>query len=321
MLKQSCLFRILSLILILFLLILPVFATTTESTAATTATTAPAPDNVCGDGITWIYNNGILTITGAGKMYDFTDGAPWDAYRDSITDVVFIGGVTYVGAYAFKNYDTLTTISFGTAMYEIGTEAFASCDGLTEVSLPYAFKVFGPSCFQNCKNLKAFHCAGRFPSFRQNCLWDTYATLYYPADNPWSLEYIDQLEAAFRGRIQFLASDGTDPHGPQETTAATTEAPTEPSTEVTTEATTEATTAPTTAPSTQPTTPATTQPEQTLLDPTPVQDPDAGSARQILLIVSLLVAIVFTLLALAILIAQYCRQRKIRRRRQRRNAE
>lgn len=233
----------------------------------------------CGEGMKWSYEESVLTITGSGKMDDFEEGGePWRAHKDEIEEVIMEGGVTYVGAYAFKDYDNLLAVEFGDAMYEIGPEAFRSCDGLTSVWLPASFKIFGESSFMSCKNLEEFHCAGRFPSFRQNSMWDTYATIFYPAANPWGEEYIDQLEEAFHGRIKFLASDGTDPYAPTEevtepeqtvpeTTepaptetepAEPTEAETEPVTEPVTEpAPTEA--APTEAPATEP---APTEPVQ-----------------------------------------------------------
>ena len=88
----------------------------------------------CGEGITWEYSEGVLIISGSGKMSDFTD-APWSAYKENITTVKITGGVTYIGARSFKNYDNLTSVSFGSALYEIGEEAFYDCDGLSSRSL------------------------------------------------------------------------------------------------------------------------------------------------------------------------------------------
>ncbi|MDD7260375.1 MAG: hypothetical protein PUH34_09270, partial [Eubacteriales bacterium] len=61
--------------------------------------------NACGDALTWAYADGTLTISGNGPMYDYEEGAaPWAAYKDQITKVVFSGNVTTVGSYAFKDY-------------------------------------------------------------------------------------------------------------------------------------------------------------------------------------------------------------------------
>lgn len=206
-------------VLIALCLSVTAMGTAVFATEPTTVTRAP---NECGEGITWEFDNGVLTITGDGEMDDFEEGAaPWESHKEDITEVVIEGKLTYIGAFAFKNYDALETVDFGTDLYEIGTEAFRGCDSLTVLQMPKSFKIFGEASFLSCENLKEFHCLGRFPSFRQNCLWDTWVTIYYPAEKPWDVELIAQLEEAFKGRVEFLASDGTDPYEP-------TEAPTEP---------------------------------------------------------------------------------------------
>lgn len=236
-------------------------------TAAATEVTEPVrAANECGAGITWEYADGVLTISGDGEMDDFGSGAPWAAHRADITEVVVAGDVTYIGAYAFKNYDALKTVDFGDALYEIGREAFASCDGLTSIDLPSTFKIFGEGSFQSCENLEQIHCSGVFPSFRQNCLWSTYVTIYYPAERPWGVEYIQQLEEAFHGRVEFLAEDGTDHYEPTEAPAEPEETvpeTAEPETVPPTEAAVPVTEPPATAAPTEPpvTTPAPTETE------------------------------------------------------------
>lgn len=183
----------------------------------------------CGEDLYWSFAGDTLTITGSGAMDDFAEEAPWAAHKNEIKTVV-LKGVTYIGANAFRNYDALTSVDFGSKLYEIGPNAFRSCDGLTSISLPASFKVFGESSFMSCANLKQIHCAGRFPSFRQNSMWDTYATIYYPAEKPWSASTIEELETAFKGRIEFVASDGKDPipDEPEETEPEETEPVTQP---------------------------------------------------------------------------------------------
>lgn len=255
--NKRFLLKILALCLAVFTLTGLVFAEETEP--AETETEVTRLPNECGEGITWEFSEGKLTVTGDGAMDDFAEkGAPWQEYQDEIREVNIQGKLTYIGAYAFKDCDSLLKVNFGSAVYEIGTEAFASCDGLETIRLPAGFKVFGEGSFMSCKGLKEIHCEGRFPSFRQNCLWDTYTKIYYPADNPWSTEYIQQLEEAFKGRVEFLASDGTDHYEPTEaatepeetvpeTTVPETTAPAEtepPVTEEPTEAPTQAPTEP-----------------------------------------------------------------------------
>lgn len=229
----------------------PVLATEVEDTT----------ENFCGEDMTWEYLDGTLTITGSGQMDDFEAEAPWAAYKKEIKRVVFSGDITYIGARAFSDYDMLETVNFGNALYEIGEAAFKSCDGLTVIYLPASFKIFREESFMSCSSLMAIHCSGKPLTFKLNSMWDTYGTIYYPADKPWSVEYIADMETAFKGRIEFLASDGTDHYIPEEETEPVTEAPTEELTQPHTEAPTEE---PTEAPTEMPTA-APTEPETTLV--------------------------------------------------------
>ena len=250
---------------------------------------------------TWTLTGNTLTISGSGAMEDFTEDAPWLPYASQIQKVIFTGGVTYVASGAFADYDTITEVDFGDAMYELGKRSFYSCDGLTALYMPASFKVFGEDSLRACSKLTEIHCEGRFPSFRLNSLWDTYAKIYFPADRPWSVELIQQLEEAFHGRIEFLASDGTDPYTPtaptQETVEETTEPPTE-ETEATTEETTEETTQVTTEETLPPTTvpPETSTPETTMPETTvPTENPPAEAPSRYSPATLILAAVVMVL--------------------------
>lgn len=241
------------------------FATeTAEETTSPTETTAPVrePDQ-CGEDLRWKYENGTLTISGSGTMDDYTGStAPWAEHKDAIEKLV-LSGVTYIGAEAFRDFDKLKEIEFGFHIREFGYRAFYGCDGLETLMLPMSFKIFGEESLRGCKNLKSIHCDGGFPSFRLNCLWESYVTIYFPADRPWPVSLIQELEEAFHGRIEFMASDGTDPYTPEEATEPTEEATVPPTTQAPTEA---PTTAPTQAPTeavTEATEPETQAPAQT----------------------------------------------------------
>lgn len=181
----------------------------------------------CGSSLTWALDGSTLYITGSGEMYDFSAGAPWMAYRYTISRVVLSDGITYVGAYAFQDYDSLQSVEFGNSLVSVGKDAFSGCDGLTSVTLPATFKKFGENSFRSCTNLKEIHCGGNFPRFDLNCLWDTSATIYYPASNPWPVSLIEELENAFHNRIEFRSSDGTDPYVPTQPTVPETTVPQE----------------------------------------------------------------------------------------------
>lgn len=308
--------RILS-VLLAFLLVfsmIPAVVATEVTEETTEATTPVRGEFECGDDLEWHYEDGVLTIKGSGPMDDYEKDAPWGAYRDKIEKVV-LEGVTYIGARAFYDFDSLAIVEFGSKLKEIGPEAFRSCEDLKTITLPSSFKIFGESSFLGCSNLLEIHCNGNFPSFRLNSMWDCYATIYYPAERPWPVDLIQQLEEAFHGRIEFLASDGTDHYVPTEattepetevteTTEIPTEAPTEAVTEPPTEAPTEVTEPVTEAP-TEATAPETTEAPETEAPaevPTePVAEQEAKLSNRVVLL-SMGIALALTMIAALLLV-------------------
>ncbi len=84
-----------------------------SSTASTAASAAAAGDNSCGENVTWTLADGTLTISGTGRMTNFTSDspAPWADQADQITNVEVEGTVTSIGAVAFKGCTNLTTVN------------------------------------------------------------------------------------------------------------------------------------------------------------------------------------------------------------------
>jgi hypothetical protein len=296
--------RIILLLTVLCLLCSAIPMAMATEAGDTTEETQPVREaNACGENLTWELKDGVLIFTGYGRMDDFPDNAPWADRRDEIVSVVFMGDVTYIGERAFWDCDNLTSVDFGDTLIELGKQAFISCDVLEVLYFPATFKVFGEGSLQSCPGLKALYCAGRFPSFKLNCLWDTYLTIYYSAQYPWSESTIADLETAFKGRVSFepaenvLPPEPTEPTEPvTEPTEETTETPTEEVTEPTEEETIPATeeTAPETQPTEEPTAEATepetqpsTQPQQT--EPEPEPEREIGSWIGIVIIACVLV--------------------------------
>lgn len=123
---------------------------------------AEVASGTCGENLTWtLDNNGTLTISGTGMMYDYTEGgvptytggAPWIDYRSEITSVVVEDGVTGIGEYAFCNCKNLTKVSLPNSLTQIGDLAFASCVSLAEISIPDSVVTIGDSAFVSCMKL------------------------------------------------------------------------------------------------------------------------------------------------------------------------
>ncbi len=231
-----------------------------------------ADSGTWGENMSWSFEGNTLTITGTGdgKMADFAqkEDAPWYGYRERIQKLVLVD-VYYIGARAFQNYDALAEIHFGEKLYEVGEQAFKGCDGLVHLTMPKSFKVFGPESFRGCANLQTITCLGRFPSFRLNCLWDVYVKILYPKENApwWPKDTIAELEATFKGRLEFLTTDLEDLVPPETTPPETTPEPTTP---------VPTTPVPTTPPPTTPAptpVPTVTQPPVSTPAPTPAPTP------------------------------------------------
>ena len=273
--------RVISFIFITVLLFASVSVAAFAEEKVEQTTNIPRDPGWCGEDITWSFDkeSGILTFSGNGAMDDFPEGTPWAEYKEDILAVQLWGNIDYIGAYAFEDCDAIEAVYFGTALRELGKRAFYSCDGLTRLELPATFRCFGEESLRNCTFLKEIHCLGPMPSFRLNCLWDTWARIYYPTNNPWPLEHIQQLEGAFQGRIEFLAEDGFDPYEPPAPTEETTEPteettqPTEETTEPTTEPAAEPDTEPTTQPATEPSTEPAAQPPTEDMTEAPTEPP------------------------------------------------
>ena len=112
-----------------------------------------ALSGVCGDNLKWVLENGVLTISGAGAMYDFkpVDKAPWHEYRTSIKSAVLENGVSSIGTYAFNSFDSnfyaLETISLPDSLISIGENAFENCQALTHISIPESVTSIGDYAF------------------------------------------------------------------------------------------------------------------------------------------------------------------------------
>lgn len=117
------------------------------------ATKTTADSGNCGEEnseVTWEYADGILTISGTGKMMDYPSGAPWYKYRYEITSLTVESGVTYIGEAAFYGCSMLETVSLSKTIRGIGKGAFANCYYLKEITLPNKITKINDYTFQNC---------------------------------------------------------------------------------------------------------------------------------------------------------------------------
>ena len=126
-------------------------ATQTDLPATSTDLPPAKPtDGICGDNLTWSFDNGTLNISGTGAMYDYNgeDMPPWYDYCDEITSVVIEDGVTNIGEFAFYYfYENLESVTMADSVTQIGYRAFQYCGALTNLKLSSGLTEIGSYAF------------------------------------------------------------------------------------------------------------------------------------------------------------------------------
>ena len=151
--------------LVSMLLALVMFATLLPVGLIDTAEAAAVSSGQCGNNIRWVLDDrGTLSITGAGKMYDYTfnweagEGetidTPWYGLREQIRKVVVGKGVTYIGACAFTYLYNLTSVSLPAGLEGLGRNVFRGCEKLTSATIPDGVRYVGDDLFVECHSLK-----------------------------------------------------------------------------------------------------------------------------------------------------------------------
>lgn len=113
----------------------------------------------CGESLTWSYDNGTLTISGTGDMYDYAaegegaNPAPWYDFAADITALVIDEGVTSIGSEAFRETGLGDVDLTETGVTKIGRAAF-TLSGLTGIKLPNGLTEIPAELFLNCSNLE-----------------------------------------------------------------------------------------------------------------------------------------------------------------------
>ena len=108
----------------------------------------------CGPNLTWHFtDDGVLTISGKGKMYDFSYFNVGLWYEYDIKRIIIGDGVTTIGEYAFKYCSSLTSVTIPNSVTKIGEGAFHSCSALTSVNIPNSVTTIEMQAFCDCSSL------------------------------------------------------------------------------------------------------------------------------------------------------------------------
>lgn len=107
------------------------------------------------NGLQWSFADGVLTVSGEGPMPDFERNwdAPWYSFKEYVTGVEILEGVTSVGDNAFVAFTKLTELTLPDGLTEIGYQAFRGCTALASVNLPASLATVDTGAFYGCTAL------------------------------------------------------------------------------------------------------------------------------------------------------------------------
>ena len=110
----------------------------------------------CGNDVSWTLTDGIMVISGNGRMNDYSSDVkpPWKDVRDEIVEVIVSEGVVSIGNYSFHDCNNLSNVSTSNSIKEIGGYAFAGCENLKTVTFGDNLEFIGEYSFKNDESLQ-----------------------------------------------------------------------------------------------------------------------------------------------------------------------
>ena len=110
----------------------------------------------CGSNVRWTLEDGVLTVSGSGNMYNYQEDSftPWYDQAESITSVVIDDGVTGIGAFAFYNCKNVKNIPIPDSVTVIQRWAFSLCSSLESITIPGSVTEINDYAFHGCTKLK-----------------------------------------------------------------------------------------------------------------------------------------------------------------------
>ena len=128
----------------------------------------------CGDNLKWkLTDEGVLTITGTGKMQDYSGSSrPWSPYS-KVKQVIISDGVTTIGVSAFDDCSSLKSVTIPNSVTTIGEKAFSSCSSLKSVTIPNGVTTIGVSAFDGCSSLTSVTIGNHVTSIKTGAFSNT----------------------------------------------------------------------------------------------------------------------------------------------------
>ena len=126
-----------------------VYATEVEETENTIIASGE-----CGESITWsLIEDGILNISGSGKIDDNISGMPWASYSSEIKEIVVEEGITEIGEGAFRDCSNAVFVVLPNSLRIIGVGAFLG-NNFEKITIPEGVEIIRGDAFIDCNELK-----------------------------------------------------------------------------------------------------------------------------------------------------------------------
>ena len=106
----------------------------------------------CGPNLKWhLTDDGVLTISGKGEMYDYPHGSIWT--YDNLKRIIIGNRVTTIGGAAFSGCSSLTSVIIPNSVTTIGGDAFRRCSSLKNFTFGSGLQSIGREAFSDCINI------------------------------------------------------------------------------------------------------------------------------------------------------------------------
>ena len=112
-----------------------------------------ATSGITGD-CKWSLDGTLLTISGNGRMADYSKYGPVPWNLSNITEVVIEDGVLNIGKYAFSIGEHITSVTIGNSVVSIGEGSFYDCINLTSITVPDSIINIDSAAFYFCMSLE-----------------------------------------------------------------------------------------------------------------------------------------------------------------------
>ncbi len=140
-------------------------STLAESTSITASAESAPTSGKCGKNVNWtLDSDGVLTISGKGKMDDYVSNTSPFYNRNDIISVVIKSGVTSIGSTAFYECDNLTSVTIPNSVTSIGVGVFVHCSSLASITIPSSITSIDKGAFFGCTSLKSVTIPGSVTS-------------------------------------------------------------------------------------------------------------------------------------------------------------